>query len=231
MKVMKKGRLAVLALAILPGSIGVSAQEKIDTDKVNRAVATVMAANLDEVLTDLAGSKVPVNRSEVGRYVAEILSGKDLGISRLESNMYIDNIIRSNMPARPDTVTVESQQIFIDGAASQPGSMRMPSGLVFTVLTEGEGVNPGPNDKVKVNYVAKLSDGSVFDDTEGEAIEFDVPMVIPGFSEGLQMMKPGGTYRIVIPAELGYGTRGIPGIIPGNAALDFTVKLEGIVRE
>ncbi len=51
----------------------------------------------------------------------------------------------------------------------------------------------------------------------------------PGFSEGLKLMKPGGRYRIVMPASLGYGPDGIPGAIPGNAALDFTVELISIL--
>lgn len=197
-------------------------------DSVNRSVAVVMAANLDEVITNLKNAKLPVDRAEIGRYVAEILSGKDLGISRLDANMYVDNMIRANSSYLPDSVSVESQKEFLAQAAAIPGAITTPSGLVFIVLTEGEGIYPHENDKVNVRYVARLSDGTVFDDTENENVTFDVEMVIPGFSEGLRMMKPGGTYRVIIPSDLGYGPAGIPGIIPANAALDFTVTLDSV---
>lgn len=197
-------------------------------DSVNRAVAVVMAANLDEVLDNLRDAKIPVDRAEVGRYVAMILSGGDPGIARVDANMYIDNMIRANSTYLPDSVSIESQNEFLAQAALLPGAVKTPSGLIFVVVTEGEGVQPVPGDKVNVRYVARLSDGTVFDDTEDEIISFDVDKVIPGFSEGLQMMKPGGTYRLIIPSDLGYGQYGIPGIIPANAVLDFTVTLENI---
>ena len=68
----------------------------------------------------------------------------------------------------------------------------------------------------------------MFDRTD-EPVTFDVDRLVPGFSEGLKMMRPGGKYRIVIPASLGYGERGIPGDIPPNAALDFTIELLQVI--
>lgn len=198
-------------------------------DSVNRSAAVVMAGSLDEVITDLLKAKVPVDKAEIGKYIAEVMSGKDLGIDRVSANMYIDNMIRANSPYLPDTLSIESQKEYLESAAALPGAIKEPSGLIFVVITEGEGAYPTLNDKVKINYVAKLSDGTVFDNTEGETVTFDVAKVIPGFSEGLQLMKPGGTYRVIIPAELGYGQYGIPGIIPANAVLDFTVTLEKVL--
>lgn len=227
------GRVAVL-LSVMAMAFGGRAhaaepgQEAL-SDSVNRAVAVVMADNLDEVIASLKNAKLPVDRAEVGRYIAQRLAGSDLGISRQDANMYIDSMIRANSTYLPDSVSVESQQGFLADAAAWPGAVTMPDGLVFTVITEGEGVHPGINDKVKVRYVARLSDGTVFDDTENELVTFDVAKVIPGFTEGLMMMKPGGTYRVVIPAALGYGEHGIAGIIPANAALDFTVTLDEVI--
>jgi FKBP-type peptidyl-prolyl cis-trans isomerase FkpA len=96
-------------------------------------------------------------------------------------------------------------------------------GLSYTVLTPGKGERPGPDAKVKVNYKGGLaSDGSEFD--AGEGIEFKVGGVIPGFGQGLQLMQPGGRYRLCIPSALGYGEAGT-GPIPGNADLVFEVDL------
>ena len=105
--------------------------------------------------------------------------------------------------------------------------MTTPSGLVFQVLTEGEGPMPADGDTVSVLYTGRLSDGSEFDSTD-KPVDLSVSGVVPGMSEGLKMMKPGGRYRLVIPSDLGYGNRGIRGVIPGGAALDFTVELVGI---
>ncbi len=222
----------VAAVAMAFGGARAYAAEPADAalaDSVNRAVAVVMADNLDEVLTGLTKAKLPVDRAEVGRYIAQRLAGGDLGISRQDANMLVDNMIRANSSYLPDSVSVESQQGFLAVVAQLPGAIVMPDGLIFTVITEGEGVHPAMDDKVKVRYVARLSDGTVFDDTENELVTFDVAKVIPGFTEGLMMMKPGGTYRVVIPAQLGYGEHGIPGIIPANAALDFTVTLDEVL--
>ncbi len=87
---------------------------------------------------------------------------------------------------------------------------------------------PADTDRVQLMYTGRFYDGTVFDAT-GSPISFGVNEVTPGFSEGLKLMKPGGRYRIVMPASLGYGPDGIPGAIPGNAALDFTVELISIL--
>jgi FKBP-type peptidyl-prolyl cis-trans isomerase len=96
-------------------------------------------------------------------------------------------------------------------------------GLTYTVIKPGKGEKPGPDAKVKVNYKGMLtSDGSEFD--SGQGAEFKVGGVIPGFAQGLQLMQPGGRYRLCIPAALGYGEAGT-GPIPANADLVFEVEL------
>lgn len=96
-------------------------------------------------------------------------------------------------------------------------------GLTYTVIKPGKGDKPGTDSKVKVNYKGMLTaDGSEFD--TGQGAEFKVGGVIPGFAQGLQLMQPGGSYRICIPAALGYGDSGT-GPIPANADLVFEVDL------
>jgi FKBP-type peptidyl-prolyl cis-trans isomerase len=80
-------------------------------------------------------------------------------------------------------------------------------GLTYTVIKSGKGDKPSADSKVKVNYKGMLtSDGSKFD--EGQGAEFKVGGVIPGFAQGLQLMQPGGSYRLCIPSKLGYGEAG-----------------------
>jgi len=103
-----------------------------------------------------------------------------------------------------------------------------PSGLQYRVLRKGTGANPKATNKVKVNYHGWLDGGKVFDSSyqRGEAIEFGLNQVIPGWTEGMQLVGQGGMIELLIPSNLGYGPRGTPGgPIPPNATLHFLVEL------
>lgn len=101
------------------------------------------------------------------------------------------------------------------------------SGLRFRVLKEGKGANPTAADIAIIEYTGRLADGKVFDSNVGRPapIPVDPAASIPGFAEGLQKMKKGGSYKLRIPARLGYGERGSPPAIPPNADLEFDVKM------
>ena len=103
------------------------------------------------------------------------------------------------------------------------------SGLIYTILQEGSGKKPGPTDTVRVKYKGQLVNGTVFDENT-EGIEFPLNGVIKGWSEGLQMMSPGGKMKMVIPPDIGYGDRGAPPRIPGGSTLVFEVELIDIVK-
>ncbi|WP_295490270.1 FKBP-type peptidyl-prolyl cis-trans isomerase [Sphingorhabdus sp. EL138] len=96
-------------------------------------------------------------------------------------------------------------------------------GLSYTVIKPGKGEQPNADSKVTVNYKGMLTaDGTEFD--SGQGAQFPVGGVIPGFAQGLQLMQAGGSYRLCIPAALGYGAAGT-GPIPANADLVFEVDL------
>jgi len=100
------------------------------------------------------------------------------------------------------------------------------SGLKYSILEEGEGEKPSPTDIVTVHYVGTLEDGTVFDSSRerNAPATFGLNQVIKGWTEGLQLMSPGGLYRFVIPPELGYG-ESAQGKIPANSTLTFEVEL------
>lgn len=106
------------------------------------------------------------------------------------------------------------------------GMTTTASGLHYRVIKEGEGKSPTINDKVTVHYTGKFPNGKVFDSSvdRGQPATFGVKQVIAGWTEGLQLMKPGAQYEFVIPGKLAYGKRGTRGI-PANATLVFEVEL------
>ena len=102
------------------------------------------------------------------------------------------------------------------------------SGLKYRVLRKGTGANPRATDNVKVHYHGWLDGGKVFDSSyqRGESIDFGLNQVIPGWTEGMQLVGEGGMIELVIPSDLGYGKRGTPGgPIPPDATLHFLVEL------
>ena len=113
-----------------------------------------------------------------------------------------------------------------DKAAKEKGAVKTKSGLIYVPLKEGSGASPAPTDKVKVNYRGTLADGTEFDSSykRGQPAELPLNSVIKCWTEGLQMMRPGGKARLICPADIAYGDRGA-GLIPPKATLVFEVEL------
>jgi len=116
---------------------------------------------------------------------------------------------------------------FLAENKTKPNVKTTASGLQYETLTEGTGAAPTAADKVEVNYKGSLLNGEVFDSSydRGQSVTFPLANVIPGWTEGLQLMKVGGKTRFWIPAELGYGDRGAGGKIGPNETLVFEVEL------
>ena len=116
---------------------------------------------------------------------------------------------------------------FLRANKTKEGVKVTMTGLQYKVVTEGEGENPTSHDRVKCHYEGRFVSGELFDSSykRGEPAVFGVDQVIPGWVEALQLMKPGAKYELYIPGDLAYGPRGIPGRIPGNSVLIFTVEL------
>jgi len=110
--------------------------------------------------------------------------------------------------------------------AGKEGVETTASGLRYEVITEGSGPKPTSTDAVTVHYEGRLTDGRVFDSSyaRGEPLTFPLNRVVPGWTEGLQLMPQGSTYMLYLPAELGYGERA-QGMIPANSPLIFKVEL------
>lgn len=166
----------------------------------------------------LKGDKTELNPDE-----ADELLGK-----------YFDDIQRETqerLKKAAEAIKVASEK-YLKENKTKDGVQVTPSGLQYKVLEEGDGAQPTSHDRVECHYEGRFITGEVFDSSyqRGEPAKFGLQQVIAGWTEGLQLMKVGSKYEFTIPASLGYGENGIPGHIPGNAVLIFTVELLGIEK-
>lgn len=121
----------------------------------------------------------------------------------------------------------EIGEAFLNENKKLPGVTELPSGLQYTIITEGTGPKAQAGSKVKVHYTGTLIDGTVFDSSvsRGEPAVFGVTQVIAGWVEGLQLMSAGAKYMFFIPSNLAYGTQGAGQMIGPDATLVFEVEL------
>jgi FKBP-type peptidyl-prolyl cis-trans isomerase len=166
----------------------------------------------------------------VARGVADAALGRETLVDPQEympaiQKVYTARLARAN--AEESTASAE----FLEREAAVEGVVQSESGLIMKVLVEGEGAQPEPTDEVKVHYHGTLRDGTVFDSSvdRGEPAQFPLDRVIPCWTEAVTQMKVGGKSRIVCPASIAYGARGM-GEIPGDAALVFEVELLDIIE-
>ena len=130
------------------------------------------------------------------------------------------------LAAQPAAVTHSAAPVAQSAATAV---VTTPSGLRFQVLEAGTGRRPTAEDAVRVTYEGRLADGSVFE-TTAEPVGLQVSGLIDGFTEALQLMNAGGRYRFWVPPQLAYGRDGVPGTIPPDAELEFTLTLLAVGR-
>jgi FKBP-type peptidyl-prolyl cis-trans isomerase FkpA len=117
-------------------------------------------------------------------------------------------------------------------AATSAFALTTPRGLEYDSLKEGTGASPKASDVVRVHYRGTFMDGKEFDSSysRGQPTEFPLDRVIPCWTEGVQLMKPGGKAKLTCPPAIAYGERGAGSVIPPNATLQFEIELIGVKR-
>ena len=129
---------------------------------------------------------------------------------------------------------IKEHDDYLAEVSQYDGIQSTPSGLMYKIISQGAGEKPTANDTVVVNYIGKLKDGSIFD--KGQATKFGVSQVIPGWTEGLQLMSVGSKYEFYIPHTIAYGPRGSMNpmtrqyAIPPYSALYFEVELLEVIK-
>jgi FKBP-type peptidyl-prolyl cis-trans isomerase FklB len=166
-----------------------------------------------------------INGTVLGKGFSDVLAGKPILTPE-----QADAVIRRQLQAlsrKKIDKNINDGKAFLAANAKRPGVKQTASGLQYEVLKEGEGARPTDSSNVKVHYDGTLTDGTKFDSSRdrGEPTSFPLNRVIPGWTEGLQLMKAGSRYKFYIPYTIGYGEVGAGEKIPGGATLVFDVEL------
>lgn len=156
----------------------------------------------------------------------DAFEGKTLLISREESQAPISKLF-SSVTQKKYAPAIAEGKAFLENNKKQPGVQVTPSGLQYIVLKAGDGIKPKATDTVLAHYKGTLLNGKQFDSSydRNEPLSLPLNRVIPGWTEGMQLMPAGSKYKFFIPYQLGYGERGAGADIPPYSTLIFEVEL------
>ena len=172
-----------------------------------------------------------LNTTLVSKGINDILGNKKALLDDAACNNVM-NTYMSKMQAEKSKPRIDSGTNFLAKNKTKPGVKTTASGLQYEVITEGTGDKPTAADSVTCHYKGTLLNGTVFDNSydRGQPITFSLGGVIPGWTEGLQLMSVGSKYKLYVPYTLGYGAFDY-GPIPGGSLLIFEVELLNVIKK
>jgi FKBP-type peptidyl-prolyl cis-trans isomerase FkpA/FKBP-type peptidyl-prolyl cis-trans isomerase FklB len=181
----------------------------------------------------LAGQDMPLDIDILMQGLRDSYLGDETLLTQEEARSEREQFIQQRQQrlaeqrAEEAQVNLEEGQAFLAANADKEGVNVTDSGLQYRVLEQGDGPRPDADDRVTVHYRGKLINGVEFDSSYAreEPATFGLDQVIPGWTEGLQLMREGGRYEFFIPSDLAYGEQGRPGPIGPNSTLIFEVEL------
>lgn len=174
-----------------------------------------------------------LNIDDFAQAIKDVISGSELKVDNAEAQTLVQNFFQEQeakqqaAAAEAGKVAKAAGEAFLAENGKKEGVVTLPSGLQYQVLKEGNGKKPSATDQVVCHYEGTLIDGTVFDSSyqRNQPATFGLNQVIPGWTEGVQLMQEGAKYRFFIPYKLAYGERGAGAQIPPFAALVFDVEL------
>ncbi|MCL2478866.1 MAG: FKBP-type peptidyl-prolyl cis-trans isomerase [Treponema sp.] len=210
---------------VMSFSEGIRQESIVNNEKADASYAFGMV-----IASELQQTYIDFDYPSFIRGFREVMEKQQTLMSMDDASQKVDDAVTQAMAAVAKA-NQDKEAAFLAANGAKPGVYTTSSGLQYEILTEGDGAQPAADDTVEVNYVGYLMDGTVFDSSydRGEPEQFPLNGVIPGWSEGLQLMRVGGKSRLYIPSKLAYGDQGAGGIIPPNSVIIFEVEFLQIV--
>jgi FKBP-type peptidyl-prolyl cis-trans isomerase len=203
------------------GGQGKSIKLKSDLDTASYAFGISVGRSLKN-----ANGVNEINTAAFAKGLSDVYNGDDTMFSEQELQIYLNQYLTGLREVAGDE-NASTGEKFLTENAKRDEVQVTSSGLQYEVLNEGDGKSPTIDSKVRCHYKGTLLNGDVFDSSydRGQPAEFALNRVIPGWTEGLQLMKEGAHYKFYIPSDLAYGTRGSRTKIGPNETLIFEVEL------
>lgn len=199
--------------------------ESVDLSLNNEADSLSYAIGLN-IADGLSKQEIKINGDIMAQAFKDLTDSTNVWEPK-DADKYIQKVLAKRDEAKAQEAKAEGRNFLVENA-SKPNIKTTASGLQYEIIEEGTGDNPKATDKVSVHYTGKLIDGTVFDSSveRGQPATFGLNQVIPGWTEGIQLMKKGGKIRLYIPENLGYGAQAPPGSgISPYSTLIFDVEL------
>ncbi|WP_213995062.1 FKBP-type peptidyl-prolyl cis-trans isomerase [Arsukibacterium sp.] len=229
--------IAVLTLSACQKEPQAEAAPALDTEQAKQAYSLGVSAGryLESTIQEYEKIAVELDSDLIMQGVKDGLAGNS-SVSDDEIQQLLASLDEQYRAKQAEIAAAESEAViaagkaYLEQNAGKEGVTVTDSGLQYEVLEEGDGPKPAATDVVKVHYTGTLTDGTKFDSSydRDEPAEFPLNRVIPGWTEGVQLMNVGSKYKFTIPSELAYGERDM-GVITPHSVLVFEVELLEIV--
>ena len=224
---MKVKTFIILPVLLALASLVNASELKTDKDKLSYIFGVQVGQGLRA-----EGVELEMDAFTAG--IKDMLAGNNSQIDSAQAQILVSDYQEKKQQemAKLSAKKQNESSTFLANNAKKDGVFVTASGLQYKIVEKGKGKSPTSENKVIAHYTGKLLDGTVFDSSHdrGEPATFPVSGVIKGWQEALPMMKEGGKWQIVVPANLAYGDRGVGNLIGPNETLIFDIELVSISK-